>query len=763
LEDALYSIEKGEESMKKIVATIVSFVLLLSVIPLFFVHALPANSMWIEPTALSFSTTTTSVGHKFNVTIWLNMTTPTNNWQFYLIYNKNHLKALRCDYTGNFKSMWSGATLVDTVTPGFGSHNSTHNYVVHAEVLKSSALRTGAGSLSWIEFNITKAPGEGLTLASELRLDVAGVFESNAFDADFNPIPLAYGNATYTFSSPWTPPPPATISVKPAKIVDPLLTPCHNFTVNVTITGATGVYSFTFKLGFDKNVITAVEAQLGDFFPPSTVPTITINNAAGFVIVSAHLISLPTVSGNGTLAWIKFHVEAFGPSTLHLSEVVIKDDVDRTLPSNTADGYFNNVLLAKLYVDPPEIIDPTLVPPKTFDVNVTLDDVENLYGYEFNMSFNKNVLTCLYIIVHDVMGETNYVPETQVSNSRGFIWVRTTYFPPAVPITTYNPVALVTVHFRVRYAGVSVLDLHDTSLTNSTGGQIPHEVTDGFVQTLIHDVAITDVTPASSWAYAGWPVEVVVKAKNLGNASEAFTVTAYANTTAIGAIGVLGLIPGGETLLNFTWNTTGFAGGVYIMSANASIVPFELNTGNNRFVDGQVTIMTVKHDVAITEVTPEVSWAYQGWIVKINVTASNLGGYSESFNVTTFYDSTPIGKVQIPSLAANTSVKLTFNWNTTTVAFCHNYTIHAEATLVPFEYNVTNNSLIGGYVKVRIVGDINGDGKVDVTDIAMVSAAFGSYPGHPRWNPACDINRDNRIDVQDLAKVSKNFGKYCPP
>ena len=56
-------------------------------------------------------------------------------------------------------------------------------------------------------------------------------------------------------------------------------------------------------------------------------------------------------------------------------------------------------------------------------------------------------------------------------------------------------------------------------------------------------------------------------------------------------------------------------------------------------------------------------------------------------------------------------------------------------------------------------GDVNGDGKVDITDLAMASAAFGSYPRHPRWNPAADINRDNRIDTQDMAIVSANFGK----
>lgn len=58
-----------------------------------------------------------------------------------------------------------------------------------------------------------------------------------------------------------------------------------------------------------------------------------------------------------------------------------------------------------------------------------------------------------------------------------------------------------------------------------------------------------------------------------------------------------------------------------------------------------------------------------------------------------------------------------------------------------------------------LVGDVNGDGKVDGKDIAIVAQAFGSYPGHPRWNSAADINGDNVVNSLDLALVAVNFGK----
>ena len=421
--------------------------------------------------------------------------------------------------------------------------------------------------------------------------------------------------------------------------------------------------------------------------------------------------------------------------------------------------------IAKLQVDPAEVIDPTLIPPNTFDVNITLSDVENLYGYEFNMSYDPNVLTCLYVIVNDVLGETSYTSEIATNNIQGYAWVKVTFEPPAVPITTHEPVTLTTIHFRVKSAGASVLDLHDTNLTDPVGDPIPHDVFDGFVMTVIHDVAITGVIPVSPWAYQGWLLNINVTAKNLGNVSESFSVTTYHNGALINTQPVVDLPPNSETLLIFTWNTTGVAPGNYVISANASTVPFEFNTANNAYVDGNVELLalTAKRDVGITNVVPDGAWVYQGWRVNITVTAENLGDTVETFNVTAYYDSNAIGTVTLIDLAAHTSVNLLFTWNTSGVTPCHNSTVSAEATLVPYEYNVTNNVYVDGTVKIRIVGDVNGDGKVDITDVAMVSAAFGSYPGHPRWNLACDLNRDGRVDITDVAMVSARFGTTCPP
>jgi thermitase len=133
------------------------------------------------------------------------------------------------------------------------------------------------------------------------------------------------------------------------------------------------------------------------------------------------------------------------------------------------------------------------------------------------------------------------------------------------------------------------------------------------------------------------------------------------------------------------------------------------------------------------------------------------------------------------SSTPNGGTIVSYSWdfgdgNTTTTT---NQTItHRYA--VSKRYNVTLTVLnsvgltgsITRSVKITSLADINMDGKVDIIDVAMVTAAFGSYgpdraypgsPPSPRWNPVCDVNGDNRIDIYDVAYVASFFGWWRDP
>jgi hypothetical protein len=61
--------------------------------------------------------------------------------------------------------------------------------------------------------------------------------------------------------------------------------------------------------------------------------------------------------------------------------------------------------------------------------------------------------------------------------------------------------------------------------------------------------------------------------------------------------------------------------------------------------------------------------------------------------------------------------------------------------------------------KAYNLGDVNGDGKVDMGDVVTVLKAFGSTPGSPNWNPACDLEQNGKIDMGDVVIVLLNFGE----
>jgi hypothetical protein len=413
----------------------------------------------------------------------------------------------------------------------------------------------------------------------------------------------------------------------------------------------------------------------------------------------------------------------------------------------------------RLYVDPPEIIDPTMVPSSTFDINITVADVASMLSCEFNLTYNANVIQWIGIRTFKIFGQTP-TAHVMIDDHAGFVWVKLEYGSAS---STTSPMALTRISFHVEALGASVLDLHDTQLLDPVGNPIAHETIDGFFMSLIRDVAIVNVMRSRTWAYASWPVNITVTAKNLGNISETFDVKAYYDSTLIGTAPVVDLAPNAERNVTIIWDTTGVGEGMYTIRGEATTVPYEYNVTNNVYVDSTVQILTIIRDVAVTGILPERALVYQGWITKINVTVANLGEVIESFNVTVYYDSNPIQTFQVANLAPSTQLVLECDWNTSSVTPCHNYTISGEATPVPYEYNMTNNAYIDGKVKVRIMGDVNGDGTVDMADVSLLIDAFMTYPEHPLWNPDADLNQDNSVDMVDISIVIENFGKTCTP
>ena len=55
--------------------------------------------------------------------------------------------------------------------------------------------------------------------------------------------------------------------------------------------------------------------------------------------------------------------------------------------------------------------------------------------------------------------------------------------------------------------------------------------------------------------------------------------------------------------------------------------------------------------------------------------------------------------------------------------------------------------------------DVNGDGIVDIRDLALVASLYGTSEGHSRYNPEADLNENGKIEIYDIAMVARDFGK----
>ena len=97
------------------------------------------------------------------------------------------------------------------------------------------------------------------------------------------------------------------------------------------------------------------------------------------------------------------------------------------------------------------------------------------------------------------------------------------------------------------------------------------------------------------------------------------------------------------------------------------------------------------HDVAVTDVTTNSTWAMPGGVVQVNVTVVNVGApWPENFTVSAYYESNLIGTLSVTLLLPATQSILTFNWTTTGVLLGL-YRINGTASVVAGDSNTANN------------------------------------------------------------------------
>jgi len=175
---------------------------------------------------------------------------------------------------------------------------------------------------------------------------------------------------------------------------------------------------------------------------------------------------------------------------------------------------------------------------------------------------------------------------------------------------------------------------------------------------------------------------------------------------------------------------------------------------------------TPSHDVGVYGLSVGANLGYAGipaLPVLVGLTAANLGSTQESFSLVFRANSTVIATANV-MLLADSSQSVSVSWSVGGMTRGV-YNVTAAASTASGETIVWNDVAVDpvSFV-VRLGGDVNGDCRTNILDLAKVAFAYGSSIGPPTigsWNPIMDMNNDGRIDQADLLLFVPVFGQSC--
>jgi hypothetical protein len=119
-----------------------------------------ANALWVEPSSITIDINKVSIGYKFNVTVWVNLTDNSFTWQVKLLFNNTYFNATRAGYTAESFSNWATHRTGGGTVPVSPVIDNTKGYVLHGESCMGADYVPGpiVASLMWVEFQLKKIP-----------------------------------------------------------------------------------------------------------------------------------------------------------------------------------------------------------------------------------------------------------------------------------------------------------------------------------------------------------------------------------------------------------------------------------------------------------------------------------------------------------------------------------------------------------------------------------------------------------------------------
>lgn len=219
---------------------------------------------------------------------------------------------------------------------------------------------------------------------------------------------------------------------------------------------------------------------------------------------------------------------------------------------------------------------------------------------------------------------------------------------------------------------------------------------------------------------------------------------------------VIGLTPTGSSPSNTGWDLLSLIDGSrkWIVNGTVAGVTSATRFGNyiysaGNIVDGDKIYMIDLSNVPLYDYTADdeniqLRYLLGGVLQSFTYANRKLTLTIDATSGTTSTTKVYCGDEGEPTAVYATNGTLTWSYNASTTILTLNVVHDGPANIL---------------VDWRIPGDVNGDDKVDYSDLFDLSKAYGSDPSKHNWNSDCDFNWDSKVDASDLFDLSENYGK----
>jgi len=379
----------------------------------------------------------------------------------------------------------------------------------------------------------------------------------------------------------------------------------ENFTVEIRVKDISDLYSWELSLEWDASLLNVTTITEGSFLkrrgntyfvgPPNVPIEQTANNTEGRLSIGCALMGEPATAaatGSGTLATATFVAKESGECDLHLYDTTLVKMISlwetEAIPHTTEDGLFAYPV-ALVYV--PKVADGTKKAGDFVTINVTIEDIHGLYGFELKLNYSTTFLEAQSVDLPTFLNQPN-INETKINGTLGVIYVNVTCKTPAQPVSGNGTLA--SINFEIKAdSGKSPLTLYDIRLVDNETEPLLFSKQYGYFTNIIHDIAVVniDASPQQE-VMEGEPVTITIAVQNRpwSTQEETFDVEIYAETLSINTTTVTNLSPGTTETFSCVWNTTGLIEANYTIEAEASILTDEVNITDNEYIYGSILV-----------------------------------------------------------------------------------------------------------------------------------------------------------------------------